>query len=194
MILDAGHGNFFEGVNYTDPKQGKFFKHPDFIFYEGQYNRQILKKLAEKLEAEGFRYFIVSDEHKDTPRRERTARANAYARAQNLPSVFISIHGNAFTNPAVRGVEFFTHPRASANSKKLSGLINAQARKYLANITPQRGEKVANYQVLRETEMPAVLCEFGFFTNYEEAKLMRTEAWQHTCAQILVEAVKNFEL
>jgi len=43
-----------------------------------------------------------------------------------------------------------------------------------------RGIKADNFYVLRETKMPAILCECGFMDNMEEAKLMLDENYQWT--------------
>ena len=45
-----------------------------------------------------------------------------------------------------------------------------------------RGIKVANFQVLRDTEMPAVLIEHGFYTNKEECEKLKSDSFRQKCA------------
>src|SRR5690606_23114971 len=83
--------------------------------------------------------------------------------------VYVSIHANAFGNgwSSAEGIETYHHPQSSQVSKKLA----AAMQKELISCTGlrNRGVKTANFQVLRETKMPAILLELGFMSNKEEA-------------------------
>ena len=46
-----------------------------------------------------------------------------------------------------------------------------------------RGVKVQNCQVLRDTQMPAVLIEHGFYTNKEECAILKSEGFRQKCAE-----------
>jgi len=54
-----------------------------------------------------------------------------------------------------------------------------------------RGIKTANFAVLRETSMPAILVECGFMTNKEEAALLKSDAYRQTCASAIVRGLAN---
>ena len=45
-----------------------------------------------------------------------------------------------------------------------------------------RGIKVQSFQVLRDTDMPAVLIEHGFYTNKEECEKLKTDSFRQKCA------------
>lgn len=51
----------------------------------------------------------------------------------------------------------------------------------------------ANFYIIRNTKMPAILTENGFFTNEWECKEMMTEDFQIKCAHAHVEAIKRIE-
>lgn len=84
---------------------------------------------------------------------------------------FISIHTNAFTDPKAQGVETYSYPGSSIGSKLARSVQNEiiKAKIYTKN----RGTKTANFAVLRETKMPAILIETAFITNKEDSQLLK---------------------
>lgn len=52
-----------------------------------------------------------------------------------------------------------------------------------------RGVKSANFFVLRHAQMPAILIEAGFITNYSEAKKLQKEDFQQKIARGIYEAI-----
>lgn len=96
---------------------------------------------------------------------QRTNDANAWGAHR-----FVSIHHNASGTASVNGTETYSHPLGSASSHDLRNKVHAQLLAWggLAN----RGTKTADFHVLRESNMPAILTEASFITNpYEEARL-----------------------
>jgi N-acetylmuramoyl-L-alanine amidase len=52
-----------------------------------------------------------------------------------------------------------------------------------------RGVKAANFQIVRDTNMTAILIEFAFMTNHNEAMKMRTMEYQKKAAIAVVEGI-----
>ena len=52
-----------------------------------------------------------------------------------------------------------------------------------------RGTRTANFYVLRNTEMPAVLVETGYMTNEAECQNLASEAYQQLLAQGIADGV-----
>ncbi|MEH7177604.1 N-acetylmuramoyl-L-alanine amidase [Neobacillus vireti] len=76
----------------------------------------------------------------------------------------------------------------------------ALAEKIQTNLVTQlgfrnRGVKAANFQMIRETKMTAILIEFAFMTNKDEAMKMRTAEYQKKAAIAVVDGlVTQFQL
>ncbi|MGI8908714.1 MAG: N-acetylmuramoyl-L-alanine amidase [Candidatus Sumerlaeaceae bacterium] len=79
----------------------------------------------------------------------------------NAADRFMSIHNNACCGAS--GTETFAYTSASANSYDLRNKV--QQRSIEAWGLTNRGNKTANFAVLRETNMPAELAELGFIDH-----------------------------
>lgn len=117
---------------------------------------------------------------------ERAAFAN-----RNNAKLFISYHLNAATALA-KGYEDFTYP--TQNHLTIKGRdtyhgVVLPALRQLRQIN--RGKKVANFAVLRETNMPAVLVELGFITNAAEYDTINGRANFELLAKTHAQAIKK---
>ncbi len=174
IMLDAGHG-------YDTP--GK--RSPNGM-REYEFNRAVAalaKKLLENYQNVTV-YYAHSDE-RDVPLKERTDHANSL----NV-DCYVSIHANAYGTGGwnnAGGIEAFVFPSRPKEALELAQKVQ----RYLINATGlrDRGVKTADFHVLRETKMTAVLAECGFMTNREEAALLRTPAYRKRCAQAIVKAI-----
>ncbi|MFL6558604.1 MAG: N-acetylmuramoyl-L-alanine amidase, partial [Bacillus sp. (in: firmicutes)] len=81
------------------------------------------------------------------------------------------------------GYEDFIYNGASNSSRAatVQDIIHAEVMK--VNQLKDRGQKKANFHVIRETNMPAILTENGFISNKHDAQLMKDSSWQQKVAQ-----------
>jgi len=102
---------------------------------------------------------------------------------------FVSIHINSATNSSATGTETFAYPY-SINGLELAKYIqnNLVNEIGLAN----RGVKTANFLVLRETKMPAVLVEVAFINNPKEEKLLREQNFIKKAAEGMAKGILEF--
>lgn len=197
-LLDSGHGGIIDGTYQTKGKRSP--KLPDGrILYEGEYNRDVVNRIASKLCDHEVSHSILVPEQLDISLRERVKRADEIAKNQGKKCVYVSVHANAFGNGEfnnANGVETFyfsKNGRFSKTGKMLAGVFQ----KHLVTFSQRndRTFKGANYYVLRETSMPSVLTESPFMTNLEEAKLMLTNEFRESISvahfQAIVEIDKN---
>ena len=94
---------------------------------------------------------------------------------------FVSIHANAYKenwNDA-NGWEIYIVSKGG-KAEKLAEKIH----KYSKELgLKDRGIKIGNFQVLRDTNMPAVLIEHGFYTNKEECEKLKSVSFRQKCAE-----------
>jgi N-acetylmuramoyl-L-alanine amidase len=114
----------------------------------------------------------------------------AFANKRNC-DLFISIHNNSASGSA-SGFESFIHPNAASVTARYQGIVHDRVMEYLKqhNIN-DRGKKRANFAVLRETSMPAILLENLFISNEKENKLLRDDHFVDGLAKAIVEGVAN---
>jgi N-acetylmuramoyl-L-alanine amidase len=75
---------------------------------------------------------------------------------------FMSIHANAFSDPSAHGTETFAFAEGGLGAA-LRNLV--QSEMIAAWGLTNRGNKTANFAVLRDTAAPAILHELAFITN-----------------------------
>jgi N-acetylmuramoyl-L-alanine amidase len=205
VFLDAGHGG-------VDPKKklpfnyttypSKCFQHNNSIFhgygwfFEGVFNREVAAKIEQYLKDWGMSVINVYDPVIDVSLNKRVLKANM--NAQNYEaSLFLSIHGNAAGSTTARGFEVFTsigQTKADIYATFLFNEVKEAFPKWLfrSDKIDNDPDKEANFFVLSQTSMPAVLSENGFFTNYKDAVMMFDPAFQNTLALCHARAVVDY--
>lgn len=115
-----------------------------------------------------------------------SARAD-YANARDADR-FMSIHSNAFSDPAAHGTETFAYAEggqgAALRNLVQEEMLNAWHR-------TNRGNKTANFAVLRETAMPAELHELSFITNAEDAAYLASADHRQEAAVAHLRAIQR---
>lgn len=103
----------------------------------------------------------------------------------NKCDLFVSIHINDAADKSANGIEVWHYKGASnqALAKKVCDSIC----KYTG--ARNRGAKEGNFQVLRETVMPAILIECGFINNTEEVKKLQDSKYQDLIVRGIVESL-----
>jgi N-acetylmuramoyl-L-alanine amidase len=176
IMLDAGH-------SYTTPGKGvPTMKEYEFNSAVAHYTGVFLNQY------QNVETFISYDDKRDVPLKERTDRAN-----QLKVDVFISIHADAFANPEANGETVFIYTKTGQSTVNLANTINNYLKAEMS--ISNRGIKRADFHVLRETAMDAVLIEFGFMTNPEDLALLKSDTYRKKCAEMVGSAlVEHFGL
>lgn len=107
--------------------------------------------------------------------KQRTDDANKWG-ADFLYSIHINAGGG-------EGYEDFIHDNLSDSSKtaKIRDIIHAEIMKQVD--FKNRGKKKANFHMLRESNMTAVLTESGFIDNKEDATKLKSDAYLNKIAK-----------
>lgn len=165
VTVDPGHGGIDPGCG----KEGALEK--DIVL-------PISMKLKELLEAAGVTVVMTRQTDEAVSLDGRAIIAN------NAGSdLFVSVHCNSFEGEA-RGMDCYYHKSESANQLAQAILDRACQ----LGVTTRQVQK-NNYQVLWDTDMPAVLVETGFLTDPEDCAALLTPAHQETVARAIAEAV-----
>lgn len=104
---------------------------------------------------------------------QRTNDANAWG-----ADFFLSIHINAGGGT---GYEDFIYPGLGAPTTTYQNLIHEEILKVVD--FRDRGKKQANFHVLRETRMPAILTENGFIDTVADANKLKQSSFLQAIAQ-----------
>ena len=170
IIIDAGHGPETPGK-----------RSPDGTLREFTFNEATAICVKKLLTTVGFTVIFSHDHSRDVSLSERISLANKLK-----GDAFVSIHANAFGNHwnASEGIETYTWLHANETSIRMATCV--QEALIMRTGSKNRGVKKANFAVLRETAMPAILVECGFMTNKEEANLLKSIHYQQQRAQAIV--------
>jgi uncharacterized protein (TIGR03382 family) len=101
---------------------------------------------------------------------------------------FMSIHSNAFSSAAANGTETFAFAEGGTGAA-LRNLV--QAEMIAAWRLTNRGNKTANFAVLRETAAPAVLHELAFITNATDAAHLASSTERQKAAVAHLRAIQR---
>lgn len=184
-LLDNGHG-----VN-CGGKRSPIWADGSQLF-EWEFNRDIVRRIAAKLDDLAIRYEILTPETNDVSLQERCRRTNLYQQMYNN-CVLFSIHGNAGGGT---GWECYTS-KGTTKADEIATLLYNEAEKEFAgwkirkDYTDCDADKEANFYILKHTVCPAVLTENFFFDNEKDCKLMLSESGRERIAKIHINVIKK---
>lgn len=190
VCIDPGHG--YDDVGTSNDDLG---------VYEYEVVLNVGLKLRDKLEEAGIKVYMTHDTNERPPEAAEPylfgmKKRNGLANSLSDVDLFISIHCDAyFEDPTVSGARVY-HMSDDKGGEGVAAAISDS----LAELDPDEEIHVKamsgmnSYQVLRDSEMPAVLVETGFLSNPEEGAAMLTDEWTKNIADALADAIiKSFE-
>lgn len=177
VAVDAGHGHNTAGKRC-----------PDDSMREHDFNGNVATKVCNILNQNGIETYRSDDitGETDIPLKTRTDNINS-----KKANICVSIHANAFTGEwnDANGIETYIIARGG-EAEKIAIIVQ---RKLIETTgRKDRGVKVGNLHMCRETNMPAILCECGFMDNREEAELLKSEEYRQKCAEAIAEGILEY--
>ncbi|SFA83779.1 N-acetylmuramoyl-L-alanine amidase [Lentibacillus halodurans] len=166
LYLDPGHGGSDPGA------QGNGMNEKDINL---DIALQIRKILTSEYSDADVRMSRTDDSTKNLT--QRTNEANSWG-----ADYYLSIHCNAF-NGSAQGYEDYIHSSLSDSSTTAAYRDTMHEEITKVNQLRNRGKKKANFHVLRETTMSALLTENGFIDNAHDAALMSDPSWRQSVAR-----------
>ena len=179
IVIDAGHG----GLNLGAIGRMPYCEEKRFTLLTARYIRKYLNQL-------GYRVVMTrsTDDFIPLPRRVEIAN-KAHA------DLFVSIHFNASRTPTAHGVEVFfcdvleNHSKTASSRRLASAVLSRIVRRTQAH---SRGIKKADFVVLRETDMPAILVEGGFISSPQERALLKDPNYLEKISRGIVEGIDHY--
>lgn len=158
IFLDPGHGGIDSGAHANGLKE----KNLTLAIV-----KRIESKLVKEYEKVSVRMSRTADQ--TVSLRERTDDANKWG-----ADFYLSIHINAGGGV---GYEDYIHNKLSDTSRTATLREKFHDEIIKLNSMRNRGKKKANFHVLRETKMPAMLTENGFIDHATDAAKLKQAAW-----------------
>lgn len=171
FFLDPGHGGHDPGAIGSNSK-------------EAENVLKVALALEKKLKAQGHEVKLSRRTDVYLTLTQRANLANAWG-----ADIFISLHDNSAVNKTATGFEtFIFNGQVSSNTIKLQQHVH----KAIANGIGlrDRGLKRANFAVVRQTNMPALLIEYGFISNLTDEKVIAFEIEKQ--AQLTFEGINSY--
>ena len=139
----------------------------------------------------GWQVVMTREDDRDVSYAGSTDSEELWARANVAnecgADIFVSIHCNSAANSAAEGTSIHAYKQGDIllGNELIGPLINTIGRR-------NRGVCQDRFYVLAHTNMPAVLVETAFLSNYEEGHLLNDPAFRQSIAEGLVEGLNNY--
>jgi len=172
IMLDAGHGGSDPGaIGVTG-------------VYEKGIALEVTLKLAKALRTRGYQVILSRDTDRFVSLGQRADLCN-----ETLPMIFVSLHANWIDDPTFTGVMTF-HFEGASQAQVLAHTV--QRNLVSSTGAVNRQVRTANFFVLRETVVPAVLVEVGFLTNTQEEYKLRDPLYQKRIVDGLAQGIGEY--
>ena len=178
IFIDAGHGGTDPGAVGND-------------VIESYVNLYVAKKLAEKLLDAGYDVKLYRSTNDENVLPNKSADLTNRAKMANTwgADYFISIHTNSSPNPSANGFEAYIFKLGNSAEPLAESIVKS----FVSTLgSKDNGVKAANFAVLRQSKMPAVLLELGFLSNPTEALNLNSSAWQEKAAEAIYKGIYNY--
>lgn len=172
VVLDAGHGGKDPGASSVTGRKEK-----DFTLAMALRTAELLKDVP------NIDLLLTREEDTYPDLNERVAMAN-----EREADLFVSIHANSVAKaPGVNGVETYYTREASL------GLAEVLHQAVLdASGSNDRGVRMKDLKVTRETAMPAVLLEIGYLSNVSDEEKLYNEEFQAKVAAAIAAGIQEY--
>lgn len=185
IVVDAGHGGF-------DP--GKVGVNGEL---EKDINLSIAIKLKDYLEYSGAHVIMTREDDKGlySESSSNKKREDMNKRKEIINSsggdILVSIHQNSFPQEKYKGAQVFYFD-SSDNGKTLAQCIQQEIKTFVDNGNNRQIKDSDSYFILKQTNIPGVIVECGFLSNYKEAELLTTDVYQDKIAWAICIGIMKF--
>lgn len=179
IIIDPGHGGLDAGKVGVNGKEEK------------EINLNISIKIQKLLKEQGVKVKMTRTEDERLAENQvEDLKARTDLMNKEKPDLVVSIHQNSYHEESVSGAQVFYYTD-SEQSKRAAELIQEE----LQEIDPQNTKQAKGnntYYILKKTEVPVVIAECGFLSNYEEADKLADGEYQQELAEAVVKGILRY--
>lgn len=181
VIIDVGHGG-------SDP--GKIGVNKAL---EKDINLAIAKKVRAALEKEGITVIMTRETDEslasdsDSGKKVEDMKARVKLINEVKPELTVSIHQNSYQTEDIKGAQVFYYSH-SEKGERMAKILQEAVRK--VDTTNKRQAKANDtYYLLKRTEVPTIIVECGFLSNWEEAQKLIDDEYQQKMADAVTEGI-----
>lgn len=167
ILLDPGHGGSDQGASSSTGT------------LEKEVTLQTALILRDKLKAEGATVLMTRDTDDYVKLKDRKGVADA----------FISIHSDALKESSPHGLTVYYY---NESQKSLADTLHRSISD--KTLLSDRGVRQADFQVIRQTKIPAVLLELGYISNPTDETMMNDKVYRQLVTTSIVDGLRNYFL
>lgn len=182
VVVDVGHGGSDPGKIGVNDRSEK------------DINLEIALKLKKCMEKENISVILTRETDEEVEKgasgnkkivdmKARVAMINAIK-----PKLMVSIHQNSYPGEEIKGAQVFFY----SHSEKGEEMAKTMQQALLAVDPGNHRQAKANdtYYLLKRTEVPSIIVECGFLSNWEEAQKLAEESYQQKMAKAICDGIK----
>ncbi|MCE5089860.1 N-acetylmuramoyl-L-alanine amidase [Staphylococcus devriesei] len=167
IVLDPGHGGNDQGASSNTSKKS----------LEKNYTLKTAKELKKALEKTGAKVKLTRSDDSYVSLEDRKQDGDA----------FISIHNDALDSPNANGATVYWF---KDNQETLAETLSASIEK--KSLLSNKGARQENFQVLRQTNKPAVLLELGYISNPTDEVMITDQLHRQVVEEAVVDGLKQY--
>jgi N-acetylmuramoyl-L-alanine amidase len=181
IIVDAGHGGKDGGATSKRER-----------YEEKELTLKTAFLVSDYLKQAGYQTILTRNHDIYIPLETRAEIANSVD-----ADLFVSIHYNYSANQEAEGIEVFYYKEGKESpskriiqSKELA--LDVLKKMVLNSGAESRGVKPADFAVVRQTKMPAILVEAGFLSNPREREKLRDQKYLQVVAKGIAHGIDHY--
>lgn len=174
IVIDAGHGGADFGVIVDE-------------ITEKQIVEQVITKIQTFSKNKNIIIHYTRSTDQFIPLQDRTDFINTIK-----PDLVLSLHVNSSANTTTSGMEFYVSKESNSYEKSNSIAEDFQT-KFLNSNYKVAEIKNADFYILKNSEVPAVIMELGYLTNVNDKKNLADNSEQNQIAKKIIECISELK-
>ncbi len=185
VVIDAGHGGNDPGKIGVDDS------------LEKDLNLIIAKKVQKILEQQGITVVMTREtdaglyEEQTSNKKVQDMKNRCALINETRPDCVVSIHQNSYHEEYVNGAQVFYYG-TSQEGQKLAEILQEKLVSYVDPENHRQAKANESYYLLKKTEVPIVIVECGFLSNWEEAKKLQEDSYQNQIAWAVAMGILSY--